>query len=168
MRTRSGFTLLEVLAAIAILGIWYVALATFAMQGMTAEGESQRRLHASLLADQVLAELEAEMNAGIPPEDAESEEEREAYTVRITVGAFDLENSGDGLIVPGQVSGRDDLAKMLSEQFHGMETVLKRTHVEVIWEEGMGERSVSRTTFGYDLAAAETLLASSGVSPGGT
>ena len=36
-----GFTLLEVLAAVAILAIWYMVMASIATQGLRAEGESQ-------------------------------------------------------------------------------------------------------------------------------
>ena len=66
MRQR-GFTLLEVLAAVAILGILYVVLADVAMQGLLSEGRSRRRLEASLLADQALSDIEIEMASGGPP-----------------------------------------------------------------------------------------------------
>jgi prepilin-type N-terminal cleavage/methylation domain-containing protein len=58
VRHRRGFSLIEVLGAVAILGIWYVILASLAMQGMRLTGESQRRLRASLIADRILADFE--------------------------------------------------------------------------------------------------------------
>ena len=39
-RIDTGFTLLEVLAAVAILGIWFTVLANVAIQGLRAEGEN--------------------------------------------------------------------------------------------------------------------------------
>ncbi len=62
-RSTPAFTLLEVLAAVAILGIVYVVLADVAMQGLFAEGRAKRRLEASLKADLHLSELEVEIEA---------------------------------------------------------------------------------------------------------
>ena len=57
--SRLGFTLLEVLGAVAVLGIWYFVLATIATDGLLKEGQSLRKLRAGLIADRMLAELEA-------------------------------------------------------------------------------------------------------------
>ena len=69
-RPTDGFTLLEVLAAVAILGIWFVVLASVGIQGLRAEGTNERRIRASLLADTILSEdlsvRRARFNTAIP------------------------------------------------------------------------------------------------------
>ena len=60
-RPRSGrrlqaFTMLEVLAAVSVLAIVYLVLANVAIEGLRAEGESMRRLEASLIADELLSD----------------------------------------------------------------------------------------------------------------
>ena len=61
---RGGFTLIEVLAAVALLGILYAVLARVAIEGLRAEGDSERRLEASLLADERVNDL---VGAPLPP-----------------------------------------------------------------------------------------------------
>ena len=63
-RGHAGFTLIEVLAAVALLGILYSVLARVAIEGLRAEGESERRLEASLLADE---RLSAVIGPPLPP-----------------------------------------------------------------------------------------------------
>ena len=67
-RAERGLTLLEVLAAVALLGILYTALAATTSQGIWNEFESRQRLEASLLADEVLARIELDLRAGVPLE----------------------------------------------------------------------------------------------------
>jgi prepilin-type N-terminal cleavage/methylation domain-containing protein len=55
----SGFTLIEVLGAVAMLAILYTTLSTVAIRGLRSEGESQRMLEASMLADWELSEKRA-------------------------------------------------------------------------------------------------------------
>jgi Tfp pilus assembly protein PilV len=80
---RGGFSIIEVLGAVSILGITYVMLATLAIQGMQLTGESQRRLRASLIADEVLNEYElaSALGQGIATE--EREEVIDEFTVRL-------------------------------------------------------------------------------------
>jgi len=87
---RAGFTLLEVLAAVAVLGLVYSVLATAAIQGLRAEGDAGRRFRASLLADQRITEVEAQVAAGQTPEIGETEARAEEFTVRTVVKALDL------------------------------------------------------------------------------
>ncbi len=85
---RAGFSLIEVLGAVAILGVSYVMLATLAIQGMQITGESQRRLRASLLADELLAEYELAAAIGQPIEVTEDEGEEDGFKTLIEV--YDL------------------------------------------------------------------------------
>ena len=63
----SGFTLLEVLAAVAVLGILFTVLSNVAIEGLRHEGESKRRIDASLIADRAMIDLETEFGSGIVP-----------------------------------------------------------------------------------------------------
>jgi prepilin-type N-terminal cleavage/methylation domain-containing protein len=144
MRQR-GFTLLEVLAAVAILGILYVVLADVAMQGLLSEGRSRRRLEASLVADQKLSDIEIELASGSPPPDGRSEEEQEHYTVVVDAQPYAVplppEESDPGApqLPPAPIS-------------EGMSS-LREIVVTVSWLEGENEHQISRTTYGYDAAA---------------
>ena len=82
-RRDGGFTLLEVMAAVAILAIAYISLGSGGMQGLQHEGEARRKLQASLLADSVLSEIEA----GIAPALLKSPKSRlQEATQRMTGG----------------------------------------------------------------------------------
>ncbi len=87
---RAGFTLLEVMAAVAVLGLVYVVVARGAMQGLQTEGDASRRLRASLLADRVLNDLELSLAGGSAPALGETETSEEEFTVVVEVSPFDL------------------------------------------------------------------------------
>ena len=62
----NGFTLLEVLAAAVMMAAIYAVLTASNIQGVILEGDADRRLSASLLADGALADLEAQIAQGLP------------------------------------------------------------------------------------------------------
>ena len=66
-RAEHGFTLFEVLGAVALLALVYGTLSTVAIRGLRTEGESQRVLKASLLADWELNGLEMQIEPGLGP-----------------------------------------------------------------------------------------------------
>ena len=70
---QHAFTLLEVLAAVAILALVYTVLARVGIQGFRAEGGADRRLRASLLADDTVAEIEGQIEMGSTPTIGEKE-----------------------------------------------------------------------------------------------
>jgi prepilin-type N-terminal cleavage/methylation domain-containing protein len=145
MTARSrGFTLLEVMAAVAILGIVFSVLAETAIQGLRAEGRSVRRLEASLLADQRLIDLEIELDAGAPPPEGRQESEEDDFTVVVEVRPFQLPP-------PPNPEAAVHLAvdEPISEGLQSLREIL----ITVSWLEGQSEMSVSRTTYGYDAAA---------------
>ncbi len=88
---NAGFSLLEVLGAIAILGIWFAIIAEIAMVGLRNEGRSQRALLASLVADDLLSDIEIDMLRGKWPEIASEESQRDDYIIRIEVEPYDLD-----------------------------------------------------------------------------
>lgn len=67
-RQSAGFTLIEVVGAVAIVGIVFLILSTATFQGIAAEATAQRLLEASLVADDALAEVEVQMLMSLPIE----------------------------------------------------------------------------------------------------
>ena len=165
-RARSaGFSLLEVLGAIAILGIWFAIISEIAMLGLRNEGRSHRAMLASLVADQVLVEMEIGMLSGEFPEVATDEQQRDGYTVLTIVEPYDLQlpepvnaksKPGGGPAARGGQPGSP--FKRLGGGSPGAESPLLRVTIEVIWFEGNSEDSVSRETFAVDLSQAQQAL----------
>jgi type II secretory pathway pseudopilin PulG len=146
----AGLTLLEVLAAVAVLALVYTVLAGSAMLGLRAEGESRRRLEASLLADEVLADLELALEQGAPPPPGRHEDELEGFAITTEVTPFDL---------PAKLE-YPELETRPPSLFSGpgRASLLRRIDVAVSWQEGLEARAVVRTTFGLDREAAAPLL----------
>ena len=152
-RACRGFSLLEVMAATALLGLLYAVLGRVAIQGLGAAGESMRRMEASLLADQVLSDLEIEMSLGTAPPIGEREYEEGAWLVRVRVAAFDpplAAVTSEGDKGPGP---------LFSTTAGPAASPLRSVEVEVSWIEGAAERSVSRTTYALDLTGIQALAA---------
>jgi prepilin-type N-terminal cleavage/methylation domain-containing protein len=163
-RSSSGFTLLEVLAAVAILGIWYVILAAVAIQGLRAQGESYRRLEASFLADEAIADLEAGLTSGRAPKEDTQEYERDDYSIKIEVLPYALDvpeleaSTGDSRSEPLELAGAG-VTNLLGGAGASGESPLRSVHVEVTWPEGNDERSVIRETYAFDLESVRPELA---------
>lgn len=156
-RLRRAFTLLEVLAAVAILALLYTVLADVAIQAMRAEGDASRRLDASLLADRVLSEIEAQMDLGEGrPESSETEEDDFRITVDVVPYA---------LVLPEDPAQRERRVaprpSLLQASGPGRPSALLEVRVHVAWTEGVSERVVSRTTWGIDREVAGRILSSS-------
>ena len=155
---QKGFTLLEVLGAVAILGLWYVVLASLAMSGLRAEGESSRRLQASLLADEIISGFEAQMMTGSAPPLADDESERGDFQVRIEVSPFELPPTLAPTEAAAGPNRRRGATQSLLTSGPQSPSILRTIRVAVAWQEGFEERSVTRTTYGFDLEAARPLL----------
>ncbi len=155
-RNRAGFTLFEVLGAVAILGISYTLLATVAIQGARAIGESQRRLAASLIADEQLAEIELAAELGQLIELRDDEFEQEPFLIRVEV----LDSAELYTADPGE-EPRDLMSFLATEaevslpqrEANWLLGYLREVHVSVRWEEGANEVEVRRTAFIYDQQA---------------
>ncbi len=91
LQAVQAFTMLEVLAAVSVLAIVYLVLASAAIEGLRAEGESLRRLEASLIADELLSDIEAQLNLALAMPESSEEIERDEFLVRIDVRPFDPE-----------------------------------------------------------------------------
>lgn len=152
-----GFTLLEVLAAVAVLGVLYTVLAGAAMDGLRHEGDAERRLRASLLADNVLAELEQAFATGAAPPVGQSEDERDEFTIEVDVRPFDL--AGILAALPGAPEPDPDQlpAVLLLPPGRGNPPLVE-VEVVVHWTEGAHEQSIQRLTHGFDLSVAAPAL----------
>ena len=159
-----GFTLFEVLGAVAILAILYTTLSTVAIRGLRSEGESRRMLEASLLADWVLSEFELDLETGRAPELGITEaEEVEGFTVVWEVTPLETvifeslseqeqnakasNPTGQIAPVPGAQAGETG-----ADGPAFLQLVLT-----VSWLEAGNERSVKRTIFAVDEDSAAKL-----------
>jgi len=149
-RSRAAFTLLEVLAAVAILGVLYVVLADVAIQGLRAEGRSRRRMEASLVADWALSEIETEIEAGGFPELGRlPETEEDLFRIAVEVRPYSiplLDESAEAGSDTGSPSEGGALAS------------LREIELTVTWLDGADEQQVVRTTYAFDAATASSQL----------
>jgi len=179
-RKRSaGFTLLEVLAAVAVLGLVYSVLATAAIQGLRAEGDAGRRLRASLLADQRITDIEAQVALGQTPAIGETESEEDEFVVRTVVEPLDLDIGDTKASKRGKdrleravgarpkaaksetakgETGKSETGTLLHPAGASKQPLLRRIDLRVTWAEGDAEQSVRRTSFGLDMVAAAPLI----------
>ncbi len=165
-RTRTGFTLLEVLAAAVIMAAMYGALSASNINATIAEGDANRRLHASLLADRVLAEIDSQRALGVPAPLGVREENEGDFDVRIEISALELPFE-EWLPEPEDARPRDTRApSLLSPAGRGKEPALRQIAIAVRWFDGVADREVRRTTFVLDSAAATELLQQAGVTLG--
>lgn len=150
-RPDAAFTMLEVMAAVAIVAIVFTTLSRVATEGLRSEGTSKRRYQASLLVDERLAEIEKSLIAGIVPESGTTESEHEIFTVITTVASTDFADS-----FPAGATGADNSPIELPATGESFYQVIR---IEVIWPEGIEDRSVMRTTYAVDFAALAPSLA---------
>lgn len=156
-KRRSGFTLLEVLASVAILGIVYTMLSGVAARWLGAEGEARRRMLATLHADRALAEIEAQVAAGTlpPPGENETQDENEIYRVLTRVQDFPIPVE----ICASLEEKRPAKAPTLCGAAPGGPSYLRRIDVVVGWEESGQPLEVQRSTLAFDYLAAAPVLA---------
>ncbi len=156
---RAGFTLLEVMAAVAVLGLVYVVVARVAIQGLQTEGDASRRLRASLLADRALSDLELELAGGAAPKVGETETTEEEFTVVVEVSPFDIGSVlQEGAGADQRPGAQTSTLELLSPTARGGIPTLLSIHARVKWIEGVSEREVTRTSFVFDAEAAAPLL----------
>lgn len=154
---QAGLTLLEVLAAFMIFSLVFTVLVGSSQSAVQNQGSAMRRLAANEVADGVLADLEIPMAQHELPVVEASEYVLEEFSVRITEQGFLPGGGGPPAAAanPAQLmAGGLDLASLLATQLPDVGKYLKRYDVEVAWVEGATERSVQRTTFGFDWTAA--------------
>lgn len=167
----TGFTLLETLAAVAVLALVYVTLARVGIVALRAEGAADRRLRAALVADRRLLELEAQMISGETVPLGDRDEEVGDLRLHVSVEPFDLtlppppeaaakrlrgaKGAADAArAAAGEASG----ASLFAPVAAGQPGPSRRVTVRVGWTDGSTEEEVIRETYGLDRAAAAPLL----------
>jgi prepilin-type N-terminal cleavage/methylation domain-containing protein len=151
-RRAHGFSLIEVMAAVAVLGLFGAVLAQQAIQGMHYEGDARRRMRASLFADRALWQVEAGLKLGAPPQPKQEETETEdGFRVLVDVQPLDLAQLG--LAPPADASDAPPSADPAAPPLP-----LFQVFVRVTWLESLVEHSVTRTTFAFDATAVAQAL----------
>lgn len=168
-QATGGFTLIEVLAAVAVLGLVYSMLATAAIQGLRAEGDATRRLRASLLADERITDIEAQVAAGQLPDVGESEQEIDDFLVRTAVSPLSVEiqetkasrRASERLeraVGARPDQPREGAGSFLEPSAASKQPLLRRIDLTVAWGDGDLAQTVRRTAFGLDRTAAAPLI----------
>ena len=163
-----GFTLLEVLVAVALLGIVVSVLARSAIEGMSYEGDATRRTRASLLADRALFGIEAGLKLA-PPKALHEESEVGEFQINLDVQPLELGPAGLDALAPAREppSGTGRAKKAKPAQAPAAEPSLFRIVVRVAWLEGLQELEVTRSSFAYDASAVTKALAEGKEQPNG-
>jgi hypothetical protein len=161
---QQGLTLLEVLAAFLIFSMVFTILVGSSQSGVRSQGVSTRLLAAAEVADLVIADLEIPMARHELPVIEANEYPLEDFTVRIQERSFLGDDAATGPDAVG-IPAMGDVASLLQTQLPDVGKYLVRYDIEVEWLEGNEPRSVERTTFAFDWAAAQ--VDTSGIFGGG-
>jgi general secretion pathway protein I len=146
-RRAAGFTLLEVMVAVAILALSLSVLLTFQGNTMIASGRQERLTVATMLAREKMVEVELELEAGMQKgefPDERSEEEQfdtpfENYRWKMEIRKVEL---------PAPVSGeegsvQDMIAKQLTKE---IAKTVRELRLSVSWNELGEEQSIEVVT----------------------
>ena len=161
LRSLEAFSLLEVLAAVAILAIWYVVIAAMATDGLRKQGISNRLLEASEIAGRLITEIEATAVQGIAPELRDEETQEGDFFIRVLVVPF-----GFGMSEPirnegvGSSKSAPGMQQLLTTAMPGMSGHLVSINVSVSWQEAADLRTINRTSYAFDLASAKEVYES--------
>lgn len=159
-RRLAGFTLLEVMAAVLVLGLIYTVLAESAMHGLRSEGTNRRRGEASLLADRRLAELEATLPGGAPLSPGSTEEDVPPYHVTVEVAPLDLlAMLPPDPDAPEPSRNETPPASLLTTSPQGQSRIQQVT-VTVAWDEAGQPFQVIRRTFTFDTTGLDEIFPS--------
>jgi prepilin-type N-terminal cleavage/methylation domain-containing protein len=162
-----GFTLFEVLGAVAILAILYTTLSTVAIRGLRSEGESRRMLEASLLADWELSGFEMDfLDKGEAPLIGITEnEEQDGFTVTWEVTPLQtkifktaLDKEQERYLANPDTQPAPALAGQ-TVAINPEAPPFLQVDLRVSWFEAGNERSVTRTIFAADEDAASKYAA---------
>ena len=147
-RTR-GFTLIEVMGAVLVLGLLFTWLASVAMVGLRSEGTDRRRADADLIADLELTTIEASVSAGQMPKDGRSERDEEPYRVLVEIAPIDVLSLLPASLAKDIAQESDPRAPSVLHDERG-ESRVRRVSVVVEWDEAGEPAQVERTTYAYD------------------
>lgn len=144
--SERGFTLLEVLGAVAVLALVYVVLAGAAIQGLRAEGDAGRRLRASELADRELASVEETLALGTAPPPGVTTASEDEFEVETTVAPF----APPPELAAALAESEPGAASLFEPTRPGDPGAVRSIEVRVRWDDGSGPREVVRATWAVD------------------
>jgi prepilin-type N-terminal cleavage/methylation domain-containing protein len=147
--SKNGFTLIEVMAAVLVLGLLYTVLATAAMRGLRSEGTDRRRADAAMIADRRLAEIETKLSAGKALKDGRTQDEQEPFKILVEVAPADLLGLLPARLRAEIARSTDPKAPSVLHDERGQSRV-RRVSVVVAWDEAGEPDQVERTTFAFD------------------
>ncbi|MGH7337882.1 MAG: type IV pilus modification PilV family protein [Myxococcota bacterium] len=147
--SRLGFTLLEVMAAVLVLGLLYTVLASRALIALRSEGNDRRRADAEMIADREMTEIETELRGELPPEDGLFESEEAPYKVISNIEPFDVLPLLPAPLYKEIARRTDPKAPSLLHDERGQSRV-RKISVVVEWDESGEPAHVERTTFAFD------------------
>lgn len=163
VRARRGFTLIEVLGAVVLLGLVVTYVSRAAIQSLGFAGDAQRRLSASLLADRIVTEIEEASAAGTAPELGEKQlQEPDDPDFQASVKVAPLDPAAFGiakLLEPQDPRSGSAPVTDLFEPERGAQPAVFSVEVHVRWADGMYKREVVRTTVLLTPAAVPELAA---------
>jgi hypothetical protein len=160
-RSSGAFTLVEVMAAVLVLGLLYTVLASAAMRGLRSEGIDRRRADADMIADRELTGIESDLASGIPFEDGLVEREEDPYRISSNIEPFSVLDLLPPPLGKEIAQGMDPKAISVLHDERGQSRI-RRISVIVEWDEAGEPASVERITFAYDSAAIAQLFPQSG------
>jgi prepilin-type N-terminal cleavage/methylation domain-containing protein len=147
LKRNSGFTLLEIMVAMAILSISLVALLSFQGNTMITSGRAERITEATMLARMKMGEIELELDKGLlkgefpeeKTEEGEFEEPFENYKWKLSI---------KGVKLPAPVMGEEGsvenlIGRQLTEE---IAKTVREVKLEVIWSELGEEQSINVVT----------------------
>ncbi len=89
MRRSNAFTLIEVMAAVFILGLFVASISAILTQAQRQEGDARRRARAAAYADRLLAEVDESVLRGAALTPGSRETREEDLSATTTIAAFD-------------------------------------------------------------------------------
>ncbi len=166
-RSRTaGFSLLEVLAAVAFLGLWFSVIVGSAMQAMRGEERAERRMVAGLLADERMADIEIGLATGAVPEIGTEEEDENEDGIRLEIETRELEL--DPKAFRPDAAEEDDhfnpeasdinLNTVLAPSTAQSDPPLLSIEVRAYWTSGVHEEYATRTTYAFNTEAVSDLI----------
>lgn len=146
-RSRKGFTLLEIMVAVAILSISLVALLTFQGNTMLTSGRAERITEATLLARMKMAEIELELDKSMrkgefpeeKTEEGEFEDPFDNYKWKLSIR---------GVKLPAPVMGEEgSIESMVGRQLtEEIAKTVREVKLEIIWMEMNESQSIDVVT----------------------
>jgi prepilin-type N-terminal cleavage/methylation domain-containing protein len=164
-RRSAGFTLIEVMAAVLVLGLLYTVLAGAAMRGLRSEGIDRRRADAAMIADRELSVFESDLASGVPLEDGLTEREQEPFVVRVDVEPADVLAMLPPDLRKDVTARMDPKAPSVLHDERGKSRI-HRVSVVVSWDEAGEPDTVQRTTYALDTSALQNVFPSAATGDG--